>query len=124
MEGTGEPEKTCAPEKTDDYNYLKSLPKDILIKLITELEENFIKSRKEWFSKTVRENIIDCCQGEDCYKILHEYSENLFTLCGTCNEIICKECAEKRGITYNLFESCGEIKVCSKCKKCYYCRFG
>ena len=98
-----------------DYNYLKSLPKDILIKILTEINEECIKSRKKWFTDIVKNNRLDVCPREHCYKILYEYSEDFFNLCETCNEVMCKECINKEGIVYQLCTSCNYLPMCPKC---------
>ena len=52
-----------------DYNYLKTLPKDILIKMLTEVEaevkESYFKSRQEW----LEENELQICEYIGCERI-------------------------------------------------------
>ena len=104
-----------------EYNYLKSLPKDILIKIIYEVEENFTKTRREWFCDIIEEAHLGHCSDKDCYKILNQFTKHLFFHCDACNITTCAECAEKSGISYYSCEKCKNLEICSKCKICNCC---
>ena len=104
-----------------DYNYLKTLPKDILIKIITELESNCMKDQRKWFVKVVKDNRLNTCIYDDCDKILHFLNEHSFRWCETCNVAICRDCIRKHNVPFHSCEGCGEISLCHECQLCIGC---
>jgi len=91
-----------------EYNYLKTLPKDILIKMLTEMD-------RDRFCEILKDNNLDCCNNKDCYKILCLDTEDYFDWCEQCNKIMCKNCSDMKNC-----EKC-ENTNCSECKECKFC---
>ena len=119
-----------------EYNYLKTLPKDILIKLLTEVEDSCLKSRQEWLKQVTRENGLQLCDGPNCTSILYERGEEDFSCCESCNYYWCSKCVTEHKIVFRLCQCscencvsglkdgyciCGSIKICSNCEECKFC---
>lgn len=102
-----------------NYNYLKTLPKDILIKIITEVESNCLNERRQWFVDTVKNNNLNIC--DNCYLILQERTNHYFKWCEGCDFICCRECLDKNNIKFHPCGECG-IKICPKCTYCDECK--
>lgn len=102
----------------NDYNYLKTLPKDILIKILTEINETNLKEREEWFASIAEKSNMKYCNV--CYRLKTEH-DRCFDSCSKCELCLCDDCN-----TENLFTFCNRCSVdfCLKCNimnKCYIC---
>lgn len=119
-----------------DYNYLKTLPKDLLIKILTEVNEENLKDKekekREWFVNIMNENGMIYCNTIDCYRISH-MEESDFIICENCEAFYCPDCQDDIGFRFcvecglflclpcnNSVPSNKSIKYCETCNE-YFC---
>ena len=99
-----------------DYNYLKTLSKDILIKIISTIQEETqkrcLKERDEWLERILSNQKIRKCQ--KCYMI--DIDREDFAFCEECDLILCVKCLEDSEVKITSCR-CGGI-YCSNCP-CY-----
>ena len=107
-----------------DYNYLKTLPKDILIKIITEIEEKTKQEckmkeeseRKDWYEDCLFGNGLDVCSYKDCFRII--FSTDYSYYCESCDIFMCNSCYDEKII--ECYE-CKENTLCTSCGHCSEC---
>lgn len=94
-----------------DYNYFKTLPKDILIKMMIDINTQYLKDikkeRREWFINIMKKQNMNCCGNTNCYNVI---SNNDLT-CDRCEIYLCHWCE-----IFKLCSSCG-IGFCSTCNE-------
>ena len=93
---------------------LYSLNKDMLIKLITEIQQLHIREIDE-LKAVLTDNDFEKCS--ECKKYVKDY-----TSCGQCDFQCCESCAETRIQHYDSWNLSG-VNMCSSCSKlfCHDC---
>lgn len=104
-----------------DYNYFKTLPKDVLIKILTEINETHLKERDEWFAQKfaniIKDSDMTCCGSVGCYRIANTSIDHDFSFCEECEDWFCPPCQQKIGIIK--CRSC-ELELCFDHNNTYY----